>query len=181
MGAVYSMIYPMRIETCDLDHKGQTKAYHLVMILSANGNSIVINRWGKIGVFGDVQVMKYSTCLAAEVAFSKKIKEKKGRGYGEVSGKEVFAANATELRAAIGRILMTKIGASNLLHLDPDFDVSGFKHETDAVAYDEEGRKIDSARRSDHEAWERAVKEKQQAEADLAAKEMQSLPTFGMF
>ncbi|QNH71691.1 hypothetical protein V1VFAS_096 [Rhizobium phage V1VFA-S] len=158
-------VYPIKVHSISLDHRGGTKSYHLMMIQAANGNSVVVYRWGKTGVFGETKIETYDSPVKAQKGWDKKEREKTNNGYSQTGPVvEKTANDASELMAAIGRNMFAKLGASNVKHLDPSFDTSGMR-EADDPQYDEEtGRKLDTARKMDLAALLEEQKRKEEAE-----------------
>lgn len=173
-------VYPMTIQTESMDHKGGTKSYHFMIISNALGKSVYVNRWGKKGAFGQFQVQTFDTFSAAQTAKNKKRADRRSSGYHSIEADthdQVF--NADDLRKFLGRGYGPQFGPDNLLHLDPDYDVTGVRGAK--VDYDENGNKIDSAKRVDpailEQARQREAEEKKrQEEAVYSAN-----PLFGMF
>jgi predicted DNA-binding WGR domain protein len=158
-------VYPIKVHSISLDHRGGTKSYHLMMIEAANGNSVVVYRWGKTGVFGEIKIETFDSPIKARKGWEKKEREKTSNGYSQTGpAVEKVAADASELMAAIGRNMFAKLGASNVKHLDPSFDTSGMR-EADDPQYDEEtGKKLDTARKMDLAALLEEQKRKEEAE-----------------
>ncbi len=75
-------MYRVRVHKLSLEHKGGTKAYHLLRISLSDKSSLVVNRWGKLGSFGETSHETFPTSILADKAFYKKKREKEGRGYG---------------------------------------------------------------------------------------------------
>ncbi|WP_168342099.1 WGR domain-containing protein [Rhizobium leguminosarum] len=162
-------VYPIKVHSISLDHRGGTKSYHLMMIRAANGNTVVVYRWGKTGVFGEVKIETYDGPIKAQKGWDKKEREKTNNGYSQTGpAVEKTANDASELMAAIGRNMFAKLGASNVKHLDPSFDTNGMR-EADDPQYDEEtGKKLDTARRMDLAALLEEQKLKEAAEIAAA-------------
>lgn len=171
--------YPIKSRALSLDHRGGTKSYHLMLIQANNGKCVVINRWGKTGAFGEMKVKTFDSVPAAEKAFSKKEREKTGKGYSQTgASRETTAADGSELPRSIGLAVFNKMGAAAVKHLDPGFDTSGMR-EADNPQYDEEtGRKIDTARKADLAELMAAQKA---AEEETAKQAYADNPIFGRF
>lgn len=181
-------VYPISIEEISLHHKGGTKAYHLIILASENGKSVVVYRYGKIGVFGQMIIERYDTVLAGENAFHKKLREKQNGGYGLIAmpTRSSVLLDAAELKQRLGRALAPVFGPDNYLHLDPDFDIAGVK--SSRPEYDEDGAKIDATRVFNQSIIQKALKdqkiaedEKNRAEIEANTAAMIKLPTYGMF
>lgn len=175
-------VYPITIRFISMEHKGGTKSYNLAHIVAADSRSVVVNRWGKTGTFGDIKASHFrkEEYGKADKALTAKYREKLGNGYAETNDRFVSASDETELRRALGRMLFIKLGASTIKWLDPNIDVSGLK-DAEHPSYDEDGYKVDNARRVDPRELERQLEAQKRAETEAAAAEMKSLPTYGMF
>lgn len=175
-------VYPISVHTVSMDHKGGTKSYHLVRLVTNDGKSVVVNRWGKKGVFGDIKVHHFRSGeeRVGVNAFDKKYREKTSNGYETVRDDEVYPKDETELRRALGRTLFIALGATTVSFIDPDIDVSGLR-DAKRADYDEDGYKVDNALRVDPREIERQLEAQKRAEAEAAAAEMKVLPTFGLF
>lgn len=122
-----------------LDHKGGTKAYHLILIKTPDGRGMLIRRFGKVGQFGDVMVEQFPTSAAAEKAFEKLYNEKTSgrKGYFQKTHEE-SDEDFDGLQKILGRPLWAKLGPSDIKFLNDDADVSGVR-ERDPNRYDEDG------------------------------------------
>nr|AJW30269.1 hypothetical protein pLM21S1_p151 [Sinorhizobium sp. LM21] len=172
-------IYPIKSRTITLDHRGGTKSYHLVLIEAANGNCVVINRWGKTGAFGEMKVETFDSPIKAQKAWDKKEREKTGKGYAQKGGtRERSVAETSELPKIVDAMTFNKMGASAVKHLDPFFDTSGMR-EADDPQYDEEtGAKLDTARKAD---LSDAIEAKRIADAEKAARAYDDNDLYGRF
>jgi predicted DNA-binding WGR domain protein len=172
-------VYPIKMRTISLDHRGGTKSYHLMMIEAANGNCVVVNRWGKTGVFGEMKVETFDSPVKAQKAWDKKEREKTGKGYSQTgSTREAIASEQSELSRTIGLSTFNKMGASAVKHLDPSFDTTGMR-EADPAQYDEEtGAKIDTSRKAD---LSNLIQEQKQREAENAARAYAENDLYGRF
>src|SRR6185312_14676913 len=70
-----------KIRTLLRKHTGGTKEYHLVSIVRKDGRSLVINRWGKTGAWGQMNVSRHGTDYAAQRALQEKQCDKERRDY----------------------------------------------------------------------------------------------------
>ena len=108
-----SNAFPMTIKSLSMDHKGGTKSYHLLLISSdQTGASVLINRFGKTGAFGQTQEFSFEARDHAEREFFKKYEEKSKNGYREtISAKsdDVTAITETALINLIGPQMWAKI------------------------------------------------------------------------
>lgn len=182
-----SSTYPISIEIVSLEHKGGTKAYHLYRMSTKSGASLVAFRWGKVGTFGEVQTHKFDTIGSAEEAFDKKLAAKMRGGYSPSTRhdpKPSTAPSFEDLRDAIGRPMLTRLGPTNLKHIDPNIDTTGMK-EPDPPRLDENGRLHPGTEAKKRREEEERVRK---AAAEIAAREEQERqeaykdnPLFGAF
>lgn len=167
-------VYPITSKTISYDHQGGTKSYHLHLIQAANGNCVVINRWGKTGAIGEMKIEMFDSPVKAQRAFDKKETEKTRKGYRQNGpAREATAKDASEIVKAVGNVYFNKMGATAVQHLDPAFDTSGMR-EVDSPQWDEDGNKLDSSRKVDPAAVraaqlaaEKEAAEKAYSENDL--------------
>lgn len=147
------MSYPITVTQQSFDHVGGTKSYHFTLIEAANGHSVVVFRYGKKGVFGQIVVQTFETAKAAWKAYEKKEAEKSGsRGGYRPIGVQVTReiADSSEFASKVGLALFNKIGGKAVNHLDPGFDTSKMRQEVDPVTLDENGTKTgDTSRKAD--------------------------------
>lgn len=174
--------YPIHVSIIKLLHKGGTKEYTAYEIASKD-TGVAVFRFGKVGAFGQLKVETYTKSAGAEAAVRKKLKEKASGGYVESDIKEFSANNEAELRSIIGRVMITmitKIGKAALLHIDPDFNVTGIPELREAE-YDEDGHKVDVAKRFDPIALEQARIRDLALREEEDRKRNASIPNFGLF
>lgn len=181
------LVYPITVESVSLDHKGGTKSYHLKLVHSKSGNSLVIYRWGKTGEFGSVKVEKFVFAEEASKAFEKKMTEKMRKGYAVNSKHDPAPKTAddfADLRKLVGSPVMSKLQADELKHIDPDADTKGMREREDP-RFTEDGK-------WDADAADRRAREKQaeirKAQEEAKRKEEQEAqqayandPNFGAF
>jgi predicted DNA-binding WGR domain protein len=171
--------YPIHVSIIKLLHKGGTKEYTAYEI-SSKYTGVAVFRFGKVGAFGQLKVETYTKPAGSEAAVIKKLKEKASGGYVESDIKEFSANNEAELRSIIGRVMITKIGKAALLHVDPDFNVAGIPELREAE-YDEDGHKVDVAKRFDPIALEQARVRDLALREEEDRKRNSSIPNFGLF
>lgn len=95
-------VYPIKIDTLTMKHRGGTKAYHLCKITRADGKSILIKRWGKVDEWGQTQVLRgYDDTLASH--WREKDAEKSRRGYQPGSTKQRFCEAESQLIVDLGK------------------------------------------------------------------------------
>lgn len=121
-------MFPMQIHKLSLRHRGGTKDYHLVSIISEAGNGLLINRWGKAGSWGSLKIEQFGSKAATDRAFEHLFESKEGRGYTEqLARNRQTAHNEGELSKYLGPQYMAQIGAANLLHINDKADTSGIR------------------------------------------------------
>lgn len=158
-------VYPIKVHTISLDHRGGTKSYHLHMIQAANGNCVFIKRWGKTGVFGECKIETFDSPIKAQKAWDSKERAELNKGYSQTGPVvEKVARDQSELVAAIGRNTFNKLGPAAVKHLDPSFDTTGMREAEDPQYDEETGRKIDTSRKMD--LAELMAEQKRQEEAE---------------
>lgn len=175
--------YPMTVHTESLDHSGGSKSFHLMQIDANDGRSVFVSRWGKTGAFGQFKVERFENRPEARRAWDKKRNEKRGGGYRPGATNMVVAENEADLRRILGVGYLSTFGPDNLRHLDPHFNVTGVRGAK--VDYDENGEKVDTAKRVDPRLLrEAAERERQEKEAQAAAQRAATYnddPLFGLF
>ena len=170
--------YPMKVTSETLEHGGGTKAYHIYSVQTADGPTLVIYRWGKVGAFGEIKTEQHPHAAAARDAMEKKRRSKESNGYREKAfTPEKKVEDVAALRGALGLALFEKIGKTNLNFLDPDIDTSRMR-DVDPPSYDEDGNKLDNARKADlsRQLAAEAERKRKEVAATLAAH-----PDFGRF
>jgi len=169
--------YPITVLSQHFNHQGGTKSYHVSLISTNDGRYVVVNRWGRTGELGQLKAEIHQTKSQAETAFNTKVKEKTRGGYRFNNELVKDAANAQELVKIIGLGVFNKMGAAAISHLDPAIDTSRMR-QADPPTVDENGNKIDTARRVD---ISKAVEEQRRADQAAAEAALKSNPIFGMF
>lgn len=122
-------VYPMEGTKCSLTHKGGTKEYFITLMANAEGKAIVVRRWGAKGAIGQVRVSKFDTVAAAESDYTKELDKRQSgaKGYQLTDQRIVNVKSAERLSLVIGRTVFPKIGASNVQHIDPNYDTAGMR------------------------------------------------------
>lgn len=128
------------LKRTSLKHRGGTKEYHLVLIVTPQQTGILIRRFGKVGAFGEVMVEQFNNALVAEANYCQLLLKKTA----ERKGYSKTVSNSTEcdfdeLQKRIGRPLWAKLSPANIRFLNADADVTGVR-EPDPPRFDEEGR-----------------------------------------
>jgi predicted DNA-binding WGR domain protein len=116
-----------------------TKDYHLILIRTADGRALHINRWGKKAQWGKGWKCEYfPDAIDAKTAFDKKYREKLDREYSDIFvNKDNLVNDEAELRKLLGPQLLASIGAANWVALIPGADVSGMKSGQHEAEWDE--------------------------------------------
>lgn len=169
--------YPIKVHSQTFDHRGGTKSYHLMLIETADGRSVFINRWGKKGQFGELQVKEFDDKIKAWKEYERKERDKTKNGYApEGPARDADAATSGNLVKAIGLAVFNKMGAKAVRFIDPDFDTTGMR-EAEPNRLDEDGRLTgdDKPRKADIANQLKADREKEMAEAYA------NNPLFGAF
>lgn len=161
----------------ELKHRGGTKSYTVLLVGNSLLNTaLVVFRWGKVGNFGDVQVIRHNTGHAAGVEVDKKITSKGKGGYDvqtEVSNSQISWA---ELVRELGPVYVGKIGRE-ALHVNPTLDVSKVQGPS-VPRTDENGNWIGDQHRGVPREALLPTEEERQAQL---VRQFSSNPTFGMF
>lgn len=181
-----SSTYPITVESQSFDHHGGTKSYHLVMIQTSDGRCLVVNRWGKKGAWGELEVKQFDTVPAALKRWDSKEREKTKRGYSPTTIRNKKVANdQSELTKAIGISLVNSIAPADVTFLDPTFDTSGMREPPANRTEDGELRHTKPAEtrnaKFDAEELERARLEKAAAAAAAAEQAYEQHENFGRF
>jgi hypothetical protein len=105
------------------------KDYHLVMLITADGRALYIQRWGKARQWGHGWKCQYvADATVARAAYQQKFREKLDREYSDhFINKSVTVNDEAELRKELGHQYVAEIGADNWRKLLPDFEVNGMK------------------------------------------------------
>jgi predicted DNA-binding WGR domain protein len=177
--------YPMEIWGVSLEHEKGTKAYDIKVVSSSAGPAIVIFRWGKVGVRGDILVKRFDTYTEAKSAAEAKKREKKTRGYDQTSISEAKVVNGRfSLVQAIGRPTLAKLDPDDITHIDPDFDTKGMRRR-EPPRLDEDGRLNQRALRDkelrEKEELRKFREEQRRKEEDEAESFYRNNPLYGAF
>jgi hypothetical protein len=127
-----------------------TKDYHLILITTADGRALYINRWAKKSQWGNGWFCEhYADAEEARTAYNKKHREKLQGEYSTHfidSTKDVF--DEAQLRKALGPQLINAIGGPKWAELLPGVDTSGMKDGQHEAQWDEgAGRYSERARK----------------------------------
>jgi len=169
--------YPIKVHSQSFDHRGGTKSYHLMLIETADNRAVFINRWGKKGQFGELQVKEFADVGAAWKEYERKERDKTRNGYApEGPPRDTVANVSSELAKTIGLAVFNKMGAKAVKHLDPSFDTTGMR-EAEPNRLDEDGRLTgaDKPRTADVSEQLKADRERELKEA------YENNPLFGAF
>jgi hypothetical protein len=134
-----------------------TKDYHLILIKTADGRALYINRWGKKAQWGKGWKCEYfPDYIDARRAWDKKHREKlEGEYRTHFIDKEQIAHDEETLRKHLGNQLVAAIGARDWALLIPGADVSGMKDGQHEAEWDEKaGRYTERPRKLVEEAPE---------------------------
>lgn len=135
-------IYPMRVTKEDADHRGGTKAYHLLKIETADGRMLMVNRFGKVGAWGQMQVEQFETVAEGQAAYRKKRDQKFGGEY--TVKKTIYSQDAVDLPDLINKVgaYWPNLGKNNVEWLVPGADTKDIREPTSKRIFDEHGREI---------------------------------------
>lgn len=172
-------VYPMHVLKETLNHKGGTKSFHLMEIVNAKGNAVLITRWGKTGTFGQFDVKSFTDGDNCKKAYSKKRAEKTKKGYMPTPSDMDIVQSEQELRLLLGVGYLSRFGADNLRVLDPNADTTGIRGPS--VDYDEDGNKVDNAKRIDAKLMELAKEREAEEQRKREEEAYASNPMFGLF
>jgi predicted DNA-binding WGR domain protein len=177
--------YPITVESQSFNHKGGTKSYHLMLIKTNDGRAVVINRWGKTGAFGEMEVKEFTSIPEALKRWQAKERDKTRNGYGPIGPtKSVVAAAPAELTKAIGLATFNKMGAKAVKHLDDGWDTAGMRELDEAKSHDGEFKHVnDTTRKARIDPAELEAERLRMAAAERARQEAayQENSNFGRF
>jgi hypothetical protein len=126
-------IYPIHIkkQSGRANSVSGGKDYHLVLIVTAEGRSLFIKRFGKKGTWGvGFEVTRYDTVAEAEKAYQGKYNKKLGKDYSALFIDTVKTARDwAEFRKIMGEAYWNKIGAGNLEFIMPGADTTGVRED----------------------------------------------------
>lgn len=131
-------VYPIDIVKVSMDHKDGTKAYHVTLVATSYGRALVIKRWGKKSVFGEILTSRFPDIAAGEEAYAAIISAKMKRGYSAQSKVIETADDLDGLIKCIGRPTWMKLAAADLNHLDGSLKTNGIR-EPDPPRFAENG------------------------------------------
>lgn len=154
------MSFPVTVEKTRLEHNAGTKAYFIVVITTSSGRSLVINRWGKVGTWGQMKVERFEKILDAKKTAALKHGQKIGNGYILEKTEKRTAENEDDLKRVLGSY-WPYMGRDNLLWLELDVDVSEVRDPVSTEWEKKNGRYVpkDPKRRMIEEP-EKSVEEK---------------------
>ena len=135
-------IYPITVRKVTLGHRQGTKEYHLALIETDDGRAVLINRWGKVGQWGQMAI-EAGTADECGRALQQKRNEKEGRGYGydPTKDKTAKSLDLPSFKKVLGDGYFYKLGA-HMKHLDPDADATGVREPVESEYEDEAGRLV---------------------------------------
>lgn len=123
-------VYPITISktTMGYTYGRSDKQYHVLVLHNADGRAVLINRWGKRGSWGKLDVQQYNSDDEAYKTAQKLTGYKiSSRGYTIEAENTVECNDARKLIDALGPQYYYNIGCEALKWLDPDISVSGVK------------------------------------------------------
>ena len=178
------MSYPLDFANVHLeftDDKSK-KFYNASLVGNAEGKAIVVKRWGKIGVIGEMKVESFPTLAKAEKEYESIVSSKLRKGYERQRGDTKQITNETAFRMAIGPAVWPKLPPGPLVHIVPDMDVSG-RRELDPARFSEDGKYLgEPAARVFSKTEIAAARERErQAEQAEAVKAYANNSNFGRF
>lgn len=177
-----SHLYPMKARKLTFQHKGGTKSYFLTLITNADGETILIKRWGKVGALGQCKVEQYSHENDGQKAYADAQRERARKGY--VAGREdtLTVEDSGKLITAIGRTVYPMVGARALKHLDPALDTTGVRDPE--ATQDEDGNFTGRQARVDTDMLDKIKREEERKEREAQNAVQQHYaanPLFGRF
>jgi predicted DNA-binding WGR domain protein len=111
--------FPITVVKQTLEHRTHEKDYHQVLIRRPDGRSLLVQRWGRRGSFGQMQVLALPDALSSDLAYREKLREKESRGYEPQPVRLFTVATENELKKMLATVWL-KLGADNIKHLLPD-------------------------------------------------------------
>jgi hypothetical protein len=117
--------------------RASTKDYHLILITTADGRALYINRWAKKSQWGSGWFCEhYADAEVARADFNKKYREKlKGEYTDHFINSTKDVHSEAELRKALGHQLIQAIGGPKWARLIPGADTSGLKDGQEEVVW----------------------------------------------
>lgn len=114
-------MFPIIVTKVSLEHRQETKAYHLVMMIGDDGKSAVLTRWGKIGRWGSEKVDTFDSAREASDFYESKISQKQGRGYSFKGAADTRATeDLVDFKKTLGPSTWLKLGKDAVNHLGLD-------------------------------------------------------------
>ncbi len=161
-----------------LEHRSGTKEYHLLLIENSLAQkSVLVNRWGKAGAWGQMKTER-GTAYDMAQSYRTKLNEKEGRGYRVVSSKPFTASSVEEAKTMIGINYWAQIGADNLQHVFPGVDTTGVRESKPAVWKETPDGKYE---RDDKPEYSMPTEEDRREEERQKVEEQKQNPNWGMF
>lgn len=124
-------IYPISIQrrTLSFEQGRSSKEYHIIYIETAGGRALVINRWGRKGSWGQMQVFAFSKLTEAASYAAEKEREKIGKGYSVSAVPPVqVCADEYDFRMRLGPQYIANLNPDNLRFLlGEDVDTTGVR------------------------------------------------------
>jgi predicted DNA-binding WGR domain protein len=180
------MSYPLDFAQYSLEFSdgGRSNKHYTATLLHSDtsGNSVIIRRWGKIGVLGEIKIEKFAIRHKAEKEFEALVESKLRKGYEKKSSNIKQINSEGELRMAFGPAVWPKLPGSALQHVIPNMDVTG-RRELDPNRFDENGKYIGEppARTFSQAEIKKAREAEKEREQEEAVKTYSENPRFGMF
>lgn len=121
-------MFPMKITKTSARHRGRTKDYHLVLITTSDGRSMVVIRFGKKDQWGQMKVHLFNSIADGESFFSNKRDEKMGGEYTlPITPISVVEVPALDNLQKYLSAYWPKLGATNIEWLVPGADTKGVR------------------------------------------------------
>jgi hypothetical protein len=124
-------MFPMTIvkKSGRADSRSGGKDFHLILITTADGRALYINRWGKKGQWGNGwSCSHYDDADEARTAFNKKFRDKlQGEYTSHFVDKTKDVFDEVQLRKELGLQTVAAIGGPKWAQLIPGADTSGMK------------------------------------------------------
>ncbi|AMB48234.1 WGR domain-containing protein [Methylobacterium sp. AMS5] len=121
-------VYPIAVRKLTMQHRTHEKDYHQVLICTNEGRSVVINRWGKRGAKGQMEIKRFGTIKEATAALESKNRDKQKGGYVHDRSKDnlVQCNDEAEFKKAVGTLYWFEM-KSDLVFLVPNIPTDGMK------------------------------------------------------
>lgn len=115
------------INKVSMRHRGGSKEYHLLAVTNHDtGKGVIVNRWGKVGSWGQMKTERKTATRVNNMLFDK-IREKEARGYISTSTNNYECKSVEEARSTLGVQYWAQMGALNLDHVFPGIDTTGVR------------------------------------------------------